>query len=122
VTLLLIGVGGGVGALLRYGLSVWLGRGGEGFPVATLVVNVSGCVLIGLLVPLLKGWNVRESVQLGLLVGLLGGYTTFSSFGRETFGLVESGRVGMAVGYVGLSNVLGVVGVWVGMVIGRGWA
>jgi CrcB protein len=113
---MLIALGGALGSVLRYLIGLWLVRPGEGFPVGTLVINVTGCVAIGVLVPLLKAWHVREDFQLMVLVGVLGGYTTFSTFGRETVALIEGQRYGMAAGYVVLSNGLGILGVWVGMV------
>jgi len=123
--LVLIALGGAVGSVVRYLIGVWLSRPVDGFPVGTLVINVSGCFAIGVLVPLLKVWNVREDVQLMLLIGVLGGYTTFSTFGRETLGLIEGQRLGLALGYVVLSNGLGILGVWIGSVgvraiVGRG--
>ena len=114
--LLLIGAGGAVGSVLRYLLGQWIGQG-HGFPVATLVVNITGCLAIGLAAGACRpggAWPLREDLQLALMVGVLGGYTTFSTFGRETLGLIEAGRWGAAAGYVGLSNVLGVAAVWAG--------
>jgi CrcB protein len=119
--LLLIGAGGAVGSVLRYLLGQWVGHAG-GFPVATLLVNVTGCLAIGLAAGACRpggAWPLREDVQLALMVGLLGGYTTFSTFGRETLGLIEAGRWGLAAGYVAASNVLGMGAVWVGWAVTR---
>lgn len=114
----LIGAGGALGSLLRYGLAAALVRPeGARFPISTLVVNVSGCFAIGLLATALAPtgpWPVREDVRLGMLVGVLGGYTTFSSFGLETVNLVRAGMTAQAVAYIALSNCLGLAAVWLG--------
>ncbi len=90
-TLLWIGCGGAAGALFRYTLAGWCQRlSGGVFPVGTLAVNVLGCLLIGFVGAFLAGpLLVREEHRLGLLVGLLGGFTTFSTFGWETFALLN---------------------------------
>lgn len=118
IKLVWIFVGAGVGGLLRHWLhaathAAW----GHGFPVGTLLVNVTGCLAIGFLAAAFSGpWAVREEVRLGVLVGILGGYTTFSTFGRESFELMQSGRWIACVAYVLLSNLLGLFSV------AAGWA
>jgi CrcB protein len=107
--------------MLRYLLGQWIGSGS--FPAATLAINVTGCLAIGLVAGLCRpggAWTLREEYQLALVVGLLGGYTTFSTFGRETLGLIEAGRWGAAAAYVGLSNMLGIGAAWAGQWLGRG--
>jgi CrcB protein len=109
----LIATGGAAGSLLRY----WLGmrvQGGAAFPYGTLVVNVSGCLAIGFLAAVLAGPGVREEYRLAILVGVLGGYTTYSSFGLETYRLATGGQAGMAAAYVLLTNVLAIGAVWAG--------
>ena len=112
-------LGAGLGGVLRY----WLGgmvqsRAGE-FPVGTLVVNVSGCLVMGILAARWAGPDgVREEVRLGVRVGVLGGYTTFSSFGRETLALATKGEWGSAGVYVLASVALSLAAVWGGWVIG----
>lgn len=115
-------VGAGVGGVARYLLSAWLQGVARGaFPVGTLVVNVTGCLLIGLLAAgaLSGGAMSREDVRLGLVVGVLGGYTTMSSFGLETVRLMGEGRAGAALAYVLLTNGLGLAAVWAGLRVGR---
>ncbi len=114
--LIYIFLGAGVGGLLRYGLGglaqqAW----GSGFPMGTLVVNVSGCLAIGFLATAFEGpWLVREDVRMGILIGVLGGYTTFSSFGRETIQLFHDGRPATAATYVVLSNAIAIIATWIG--------
>lgn len=107
-------LGAGLGGVLRFAVGGLLAGGGAGagaFPVGTLVVNVTGCLAIGVLAPVL----MSEPWKLFLMVGLLGGYTTFSAFGRETIDLISRGEIGRAAVYVVLSNALGLAAVWAGM-------
>jgi fluoride exporter len=116
VTSTLIFLGAGSGGLLRY----WLGGAvqnwwGPAFPMGTLIVNVSGCLAMGFLAALWTGpVLIREEFRLAVLVGVLGGYTTFSSFGRETLSLAEDGQWLRAATYVLGSVVLSLVAVWLG--------
>jgi len=114
-----IAVGGGVGAVLRYGLAGWAqGLAAASlatFPIGTLAVNLLGCLLIGCgAAAFAEPGIVREEYRLLLLVGLLGGFTTFSTFGLETFELLRERQWAWAAAYVGLSNVGGIAAVIVG--------
>lgn len=116
-----IALGGAAGALLRYwvsgGVHVWLGRA---FPWGTLVVNVTGSLLIGVLgVLLVERLNVSDELRFGVLVGLLGSFTTFSTFSIETLDLLERGQIAPAVLNAGLSVIVCVLAAWLGVVIGR---
>lgn len=118
--LLFIALGGAVGALLRYSLAGLAQRLAdatplEGFPVGTLAVNVLGCLLIGGLGAYFAGPHlVREEHRAFLLVGLLGAFTTFSTFGWETFELANDRQFGLAGLNILASNGLGLVGIWIG--------
>lgn len=116
IKLLLIAAGGGVGAVARHVLSGLLQNPAPGaFPTGTLVVNVVGCIAIGALyIAFQEAWHVKPEVRLAVVVGVLGGFTTFSSFGQQTFDLAQAGKLGAAALYVGLSNVLGIAGVVLG--------
>ena len=117
--LIFVMLGGAVGAGLRFGVSVWaLQAFGGNFPWGTLIVNLVG----GLLMGLLAGAVLREGagVPVHLLVGtgILGGFTTFSAFSLETAALVEGGQIGAALAYA-LASVIGSVlllfmGLWLG--------
>ncbi|MGV8955852.1 MAG: fluoride efflux transporter CrcB [Cypionkella sp.] len=120
---LLVGVGGGLGAMCRYGLSVLIGRlWGSGFPLATLLINILGSLAMGLLV----GWLAKAMPswaaegRLFLAVGVLGGFTTFSSFSLDTITLIERGEVGQAGLYAVLSVVVSVVCLYLGLLMTRG--
>jgi len=114
--LLSIGFAGFIGTLLRYWLSGLLARRfGETFPYGTLIVNLSGCFVIGFLFYLFYDRAlVSPTTRTAIFIGLLGGYTTFSSYGLQTFTLLRDGEVFLALGNVAASNLLGLVLVWVG--------
>lgn len=114
--LIFIGLAGGVGTLLRYWLSeVTARRFGETFPTGTLVVNLVGCFFAGLLFYLMfERYLVNPTVRTVVLIGLLGGFTTFSSFGLQTFALMRDGEMGLALFNIALSNAGGLLLVWVG--------
>ncbi len=116
VRLMSIAVGGAAGALLRYLVSGWVHRGmGAAFPWGTLVVNVAGCLFIGLMGAVITGpLLLRGDLRVGILVGLLGAFTTFSTFGWETLMLVNDGRWALATGNLLLSNGLGLAAVYFG--------
>lgn len=109
--------GGALGSVLRYAVALALNpSAGTGLPWGTLGVNVIGCLAIGLLSAILAGSSgMNEAVRVGLVVGLLGGFTTFSSFGLETVQLLQAGQLWVALVYVGLSNVGGLAGAWLGL-------
>jgi CrcB protein len=119
----LIGVGGAVGSVLRYAMQGWVQRAVQTtFPAGTLVVNVLGCLVIGVLAGFFAGPHlVREEYRLGIMVGVVGGFTTFSAFGVETFHLANERQVGHALLNIGLSCGLGLFAVWVGYRLAERW-
>ena len=113
---LLVGLGGGAGSMLRYAAGLAGARlAGAPTPWATALVNVTGCFAIGLLGSraLSPEWRAIA------LVGVLGGYTTFSTFGYETFALIERGRPGLALANAAGQVVLGLVAVFAGAAVAR---
>jgi CrcB protein len=121
---LVVFIGGGVGAALRHGVNLAVARLlGTGFNYATLIENVSGSLVMGLLVGYFafKG-GVPQHVRLFLTTGILGGYTTFSAFSLDTILLYERGEVGLAALYVILSVVLSVGGLYLGLALVRHFA
>lgn len=115
--LLLVACGGALGAVMRYLLSgLALQHAVDWrFPLGTFLVNISGCLIIGLLGGLVVKQDLLSvDVRLFLFTGLLGGYTTFSSFGLETFYLLRRGETLIAGSYITASVVLGLFAVWLG--------
>ncbi len=107
VAYLLAAIGGALGALARWGVAEALPRPDGGWPWATLLVNLTGCLLIGVLTGALAGRSPEPAwARPFLAVGVLGGFTTYSAFAVEAVGLAEAGRVAAAGGYV-LASVLG---------------
>ena len=118
--LLLIGVGGFVGAIARFWLS---GRvqdlsGSIGFPYGTLVINLVGCFLLGVLSYLIdvRGMFTPEVRSL-LIIGLLGAFTTFSTFSLETFNLLTAGETFRALLNISSSVIFGLAAVWAGRML-----
>jgi CrcB protein len=117
---LLVGIGGGLGAAARYALGGAVHRvTGAGFPAGTLVVNVLGCLLIGVVMGLteVRPALTREA-RLFLTVGVLGGFTTFSSFGYETLQLLRGGQFGLAALSACGNLFVGLAAVWAGRAVG----
>lgn len=116
MTTLAIGVAGAIGALVRWRIGVAIGL--RGFPWATLLVNVTGCFLLALVLAGPAGrWSPTVTAAVG--IGLLGSFTTFSTFGWETFTLLRTDEVDRAAAYVALSLVGGVAATALGWVVGR---
>jgi CrcB protein len=118
---LVVGLGGALGSILRFGLGTLIdtsvSKGGQIFPWGTIVVNVTGCFIIGLFATLTgtEGrWLVPSLVRPFVMIGILGGYTTFSSFTLQTLALWNDKQWGGAAANVVLSVVLCLVGVWLG--------
>ena len=109
--LLIIGLGGGIGSIFRYLVQIYIGRSiTQAFPLGTLLVNISGCLIIGLL----YGFSAKYTAitvewRLFLVTGLCGGYTTFSSFSYESISLFKQGNYTYFILYTSLSFVLGLL-------------
>ena len=120
---LLVGAGGALGAVARYGLGLTVGRlaPGAAWPWATLTANVAGGLLMGLLAGwlALKAGAGQESIRLFAAVGVLGGFTTFSAFSLETALMIERRDFAMAGGYIAASVVLSIAALFLGLMLAR---
>lgn len=95
MNVLLVGIGGGLGAAARYLMGLWIAaRLGAGFPWGTFFVNVTGSFVIGIVLILVERGALPAEARLFVAVGICGGYTTFSSFSYETLQLLNGGDVG----------------------------
>ncbi|HEY6958690.1 MAG TPA: CrcB family protein [Candidatus Limnocylindria bacterium] len=119
--LLLIGIGGFVGAVARYLVDGWVTRlTGAGFPWGTLVINVSGSLLIGVLFAAsVERATLPAELRGPVMIGFIGAYTTFSTFMFEAWRLFEDGSFVLAALDLGGSVALGLAAVGVGLAIGR---
>lgn len=115
--ILFVGLGGSLGAMLRYFIArIFMAFGIAGnFPTHTLVVNLAGCFLIGLLSSVFPSIEENQLTRLFLLTGIFGGFTTFSAFSIETIDLIRSGSALVAATYVVSSVVIGLVAVIAGI-------
>ena len=118
--LLLVGLGGALGSMLRYLLAmVALQDASSKFPFGTLAANVLGCFAAGALAGLAEksAW-LDADLRLFLFVGLLGGFTTFSAFGLETLTLLRRGDTTLAFAYAAGSVLIGLAAAWLGLRLG----
>ncbi len=122
---LVIGLGGALGSVLRFGLGSWIDsgvqKGGVIFPWGTIIVNITGCFIIGFVATVSVAGEGRfylsPLMRQFIMIGILGGYTTFSSFSLQTLSMAQDGQWGGAAANVALSVVLCLVGVWLGAVL-----
>ncbi len=111
--LLLVGLGGGIGSMLRYTASLLISS--KTFPWATLAVNIIGCFIIGIVLAMsLKDEAFLHNWKLFLATGICGGFTTFSAFSAENMELLQTGKPGLALTYIILSVVLGIIATFFG--------
>ncbi|NJP34439.1 FluC/FEX family fluoride channel [Micromonospora thermarum] len=109
-----VAAGGALGALARAGVSAALPPGPTGFPWATFAVNLSGCLLIGVLMAVLARHGGPALARPFLGVGMLGGYTTFSTYAVEAHHLVVAGAPATALAYLAATLVGALLAVWAG--------
>jgi fluoride exporter len=117
--ILLLFVAGGLGTLCRYACGKLVAYEEGKFPTATLIINIIGCVIIGILYGLAQKRGINEYTKSILAIGFCGGFTTFSAFGLETLHMLKEQNHAAAVLYIVLSIVLGLAAVFVGMQIAK---
>ncbi|UVE16071.1 fluoride efflux transporter CrcB [Pseudomonas sp. LS44] len=119
--ILAVAVGGMIGTLLRFATGNWVtAHWPQHFYLATVAVNIVGCLLIGYLygVFLIRP-DIPLELRAGLMVGFLGGLTTFSSFSLDTLRLLETGQAPLALGYAAASVLGGVLATWAGLTFAK---
>lgn len=118
--ILFVGIGGFIGAVMRYKIGglILHNTSGWKFPASTLIVNVAGCLIAGLLTGLIETRDVLSpTTRLFLFTGFLGGFTTFSAFGLETVSLLQRNEFMLAGINIGASVFLGIAALWLGIKI-----
>ena len=117
--ILIVGLGGSVGSVLRYLCQKWVNESYQhSFPLATFLVNVSGCLLIGILYALGEKGNIlAPQTRLLLITGFCGGFTTFSTFAFENMNLLRTGDHFYFLLYAIGSVVLGIAAVYIGSLL-----
>ena len=118
--LFIIGLGSFIGGICRYLLTLFVISKWSGtFPLGTLIVNVVGCFLIGILLGINQKMNLSTEMKLFFATGLLGGFTTFSAFSVEAVTLIRNGNAGQAFLYIACSMVLGLSATFLGYLFGK---
>ncbi|MDU1904069.1 MAG: fluoride efflux transporter CrcB [Dysgonomonas sp.] len=119
--ILLVGLGGGLGSILRYLTSVYTAKHYIGiFPLPTFIVNILGCIVIGVLIGFSNKTEFLDSeMKLLLITGFCGGYTTFSTFSSENMFLYSNGYYATLIVYVLSSVLLGLLGVYLGTLVSK---
>lgn len=116
MTWLSIFIGGGLGSISRYGISKMIPYIG-GFPWATFIANLTACMLLGYMLGNTKSSQWSENYRLMIMTGFCGGLSTFSTFSAETFTLLEGGNMLVASGYILMSVVVCLIGIFLGFQI-----
>ena len=122
LNLLFVGLGGFIGASLRYATGLFVGRfiTDAQFPYGTFVVNMVGCLLIGFIAGVTDSRELmNDTSRAFVFTGMLGAFTTFSTFSYETMGLLQNGQTSPALTNLGLQIVLGLLAVWVGIQLAK---
>lgn len=115
---ILVASGGAIGSVMRYLVAVWMKGPHSGlFPWHTFTVNIIGCFLIGLLFSWLAENPDAGQLQLFGMTGIIGGFTTYSSFGLESFELFRLGQGALAAIYIAATNIAGLTAVYSGYLI-----
>lgn len=113
--MILVALGGALGSTLRYIVSHWINEAASSpFPYATMLVNVLGCLLIGIFYGMAERYGLCAELKLLLTVGLCGGFTTFSTFMNENLTLLRNDNFLLSAAYAGGSFMLGLVCVYLG--------
>ena len=117
--IILVGIGGFIGATLRYLIGNWIQNlsGNPELPYGTLLVNLIGCLIIGFVIAISETQdNISQEIQIFLTVGVLGGFTTFSAYGIDTVNFIRNGDLHLGAINIVLQLTLGILAAWLGLV------
>ena len=114
-----VGLAGAFGTLARFGVNQMSSRLFGPHPWGTVVVNLTGCLLFGILTAIFVAEKLPAHYKVVILTGFLGGFTTFSAYAFEIADFLEKGRYVTAIWHFGLQNIVGILAMFAGLVIGR---
>lgn len=117
INCIIVGVGGFIGAILRYLISLINLNDSTTFPYKTLITNILGSLLIGIIAGLTAKHNLDSRIVLLIKVGICGGFTTYSTFALESLELFQGGKITTSILYIALSLVLCINAVFIGQLI-----
>ena len=118
--LFLVAAGGAIGTVFRYSLSGLDYKFSNGvFPFSTLLVNLTGSLVIGFLWGFFEDLTVSPDIRMFIFIGILGGFTTFSTFSLENFNLLRDGEIKIAVWNILITNIAGLALVFIGFILSR---
>lgn len=119
MSVVIVALGGAFGAVARYLTYIWLQKPlAHPFPLPTLLINILGCFLIGMLMIFIeRNVPLQRHLMLIGVTGFLGSFTTFSTFGFETFHLIRNDQMGLAAAYVFVSVASGLIAIWAGRIL-----
>jgi len=112
---ILVFIGGGLGSMARFGIAEFLANYEASFPWATFLANAISCIILGLLLGIQIKNGISNNGKLLLMTGFCGGFSTFSTFSAEAFGLFQANNFGMAFLYIGGSIVLCLLCIFIGI-------
>ncbi|MCW4467736.1 fluoride efflux transporter CrcB [Flavobacterium sp. MFBS3-15] len=120
-SILLVGLGGAIGSILRYLSAMLVNKYWHStFPLATFLINMLGCLLIGVFMAIIeKQPGISDNFRLLFVTGFCGGFTTYSAFAYENTTLMTSGQTLIAFAYIAASVLAGLLFVWLGIMLGR---
>jgi CrcB protein len=115
ISYLLVFIGGGFGSVARFGIAKLIAQHDTGFPWATFAANIISCIILGFLLGYQIKSGISNNYKLLLMTGFCGGFSTFSTFSAETFGLLEANQFGMAFLYIGGSILVCLLCIFIGL-------